>query len=482
MSGETQSDFSRAIAQLTVFTLWREAGLPAAPSKDGQYKSPFREERSASFSVLGGGKGFKDFGSDQKGGLIDFAKLAWPNKNADEIKELLIDLAGTRSVRPPAAAGKVVPFDKDAPPAVGPSVVVAPTDPRVLKAAKTIERNAQLRQAEAAIYEEREEQLRPYVNERKAIVPAWPDFVAARYAEGVAQLVADRKRQEQLAQDRGWPLAWVEELLALELVSYPLERWTEAGQRYARRQKAFRVDFPQVVHYGAAGAGANLVPIGYHQRFFKPGQGDEKARKGWLYVPSFPKSNTRSDFETAIVKCGLERGLHAGDETNRPDGFIPPLPFVMGDLEKTRTIVLLEGQWDAITFFGACGWFHDTSPPAGVAIFGIRGAQGVDNFLGYYQNWLQANRPLAWLIADNDNAGKAWREAPAAEPGKLQPPSLAERLEAAGCRQVLVSWLRPDPTWGKDFNDYYRAAKPTPTVMYKWMQKVGVLDAMGGWA
>jgi hypothetical protein len=476
MAGETQSDFSQALHRLTIFQLWREAGFAHAPSKDGQFKSPFREERTGSFSILGGGKGFKDHGAGIKGGLIEFAKLAWPNKNKDEIRDLMIDLAGTRSPTP----AKVVPFDPKAPAAPGP--VAAPVDPAVLKAAKTIERNRQLREAEAEIYDNREELLEPYVAKGKVSVPEWPSFVSDRYAEGVACLAAEPKRQEQLAADRGWPSFWVGELLAAHLLSYPLERWTEAGQRYARRQKAFRVDFPEIVHYGAAGAGATLRPVGYHQRFFVPARGDQEQRKGWLYVPSFPQKDTRSDYETALVKCGIERGLQAPDEAHRGEAFIPPLPFVLGDLEKARTIVLLEGQWDAITFYGACGWFHDTTPPPpGVVVFGIRGAQGVDTFLGYYHAWLKANRPLAWLIADNDNAGKAWREPPAAAEGMLQPPSLAERMEAAGCRKVLVSWLTPGP-WGKDFNDYYRAAKPTPDKMHKWMTKVGVMDAAGGWA
>lgn len=471
MSGETNSDFSRAIARLTIFQLWREANLPAAPAKDGMYKSPFREERSASFSVLGGGKGFKDFGSGAKGGVIDFAGLAFPNKTKDEIRDLIIDLAGTRSLPAP-----VVPFEPGVKPA---APAVAVIDPRVLRAAKTIERNAQLRDAERAIYDDREQQLEVYVSDKKADVPAWPAFVAERYQEGVDNLAGDRKRQAALAEDRGWPLFWVEELLPLGLLSYPWERWTEAGQKYARRQKAFRVDFPVVNLVG--GISVELRPVGYHQRFFIPARGDQEQRKGWLFIPGFPKDVSRSDFETRIVQCGIERGLQPPDETHKGEGFIPPLPFVMGDIEHARTIVLLEGQWDAITFFGACGWFNDTATPDGVAVFGIRGAQGMDVFIGYWQTWLRERRPLAWVIADNDDAGRGWREAPAAEDGMLRPPSLAEKLAAAGCRRVLVSWLEGG-RWGKDFNDFYRAAKPGPAAMFKWMHAEGVLDAAGGWA
>lgn len=479
----TNSDLSRAYQELTIFRLWEIAGLHGAvPSRDGIVKSPFREERTGSFSILGGGRGFKDHGANVSGGLKDFAKLCWPNLPEQELNDRIIEASGIIRTPAPVAQGAVVPFDPSAPPASGPTVVVAAVDPRVLKAVKSIERNARLRKAEDETYQRHEDLLKPRMDEKKVYVPEWPAMVAERYQEGVTMLAGDQARMTKLAKDRGWPLPWVVELLAQELLSYPLERWSDAGDRYAKRHKAFRVDFPIAVT-GDGSAYAKLQPVGYHQRFYTPPGGGREEKKGWLYVPSFPKTAARSQYEHAIVKCGVEeRGLKFDPERQKPESFIPPLPFVIGDLVNTRTIVLLEGQWDAITFYGACGWFHDTSPPEDVAVFGIRGAQGMDAFLGYWGRWLRANTPLAWVIADNDKAGATWREAPAAAPGELQPPGLGERLKAAGCRDVLISWLRPDPSWGKDFNDYYRVAQPDPTKMYRWMQRVGVLDANGGWA
>jgi hypothetical protein len=161
---------------------------------------------------------------------------------------------------------------------------------------------------------------------------------------------------------------------------------------------------------------------------------------------------------------------------------------VLGDLAAPRVVVLLEGQWDAVTFFGACGWFFDDDavdplPDTGCAVFGIRGAQGIDAFLSYWGEWLYRHKPRAWCIADNDAAGGTWREAPAAAPGLPRPPGLAEKLEAAGCRkgETLMTWLKPG-AWGKDFNDYFKAAAPTVPKMRDWLQRVGILDGKGAWA
>jgi hypothetical protein len=472
MSGETDSDFSRALQRLTIFQLWREAGLPLCPDRDGVYRSPFREDRSPSFSVGGAGKIFKDWARPEvAGGLKQFAKLCWPNDSDDQLKDRLVELAGTRTHRPAPAA---------APGAAAPVQIPA----AVVKAAKNLERKVKLAEAEERIYEDHAAQLaRPEMPEGKSVLPLWPDFVRERYLEGVATMRVEPKRQAELAADRGWPVPWVEELVALELVSYAWERGCDPGGRWAKRQKAFRVDFPLI---GADATTVALEPVGYHQRFFMPAKRPGEApTKGWLYVPSFPKGEPRNEYERAIVAEGLRRGLKWEPETREKGGtrdkFITGLPFVLGDLAAPRLVVLLEGQWDAITFYGACGWFHDTTPAAGVAVFGIRGAEGLEMFLAYWWRWLRAVRPLVWVIADNDAAGAGWRAAPAAKPGQLQPPSLADRLAAAGARGVKTSWLKPGP-WGKDFNDYYKVKKPTTAAMWKWMQSVGVLDASGGWA
>jgi hypothetical protein len=473
MSIEHNDDLARAKDALTIFRLWEAAALPGpVPQHDGMYRSPFREERTPSFSITKGGRVWCDFGGDAaaKGGVWEFAQRCpcWAgaaNDNAAMAK-VLIEVSGIMPTRPRAAGA-----GETAAPAV---------DPRLERAAKTIERRERLSQAVDAAYARREAALRPGVEWR--FLPAWPVFVAERYDEGRSVLLSDARRASELAKARGWPEEWVWELLDRELLSCPWERWSDPADQHARRQKAFRVDFPVVDQVGSE-LTVNLQPVGYHQRMYIPARGGERERKQWIFVPSFPKEAARSEFERKIVCCGLERGLkYEPGEGGMRATFLPPLPFVLGDLQRPRLLVLLEGQWDAITFFGACGWFHDTTPASGVAVFGIRGVQGMDVFLAYWSRWLRWHKPLAWVIAQNDPASLAWRQAPVVQPGELQVPSLADRLAHAGCRDVKLSWLRPNPTWGKDFNDYYRAGRPTLEAMWRWMDRVGVTGANGGWA
>lgn len=189
-----------------------------------------------------------------------------------------------------------------------------------------------------------------------------------------------------------------------------------------------------------------------------------------------PKGEPRSALEEAIVAYGESIGIEKGGRRS----LVPPMPFVLGDIVAPKVIVLLEGQWDAISFYGACGLFEESTSLSGIAVFGIRGAQGTDAFLGHWAHWLDRVKPRAWLIADNDAAGKTWREPPPAESGMPRPPGLAERLTAAGCRSTLVSWLKPG-SWGKDFNDYYRVKKPSAEAMATWLRNVGLLDKKGNW-
>lgn len=463
MAYPLNDDLKRAIDVLTIFRVWAAAHrdgavLEAAPAsdRDDQYKSPFREDgKTGSFSICHQGRGFKDFGGDgKKGGIWQFAQMCWPNKEPKVLAVDLIELSGISTTQPPKAAA--------------PGSAPAPIDPSIERAAKAIDRSARVRAAEAAVYEDREKLLRaPSVKPS----PAWPARVREHFLEGIQHMRDERDRVAHLAKSRGWPEAWVFELMELEQVSYPWERWARAGEKYAARQAAFAVHAPRFKM-----AATSLDAVGYHQRFYQPaGQGKPES-KGWLYVPSLPKNGPRSPLEEQLVAYGETLGI----EKNERRALVPPLPFVLGDVQKPKTIVLLEGQWDAISFFGACGFFHDTTPADGIAVFGIRGAQGTDAFLGHWALWLERVKPRVWVIADNDAAGGAWREAPPAEPGLPRPPSLSERLVAAGCRAPLVTWLKPG-TWGKDFNDYFKAATPGPEKMFKWMRSVGIIAENGGW-
>ncbi len=418
--------------------------------------SPFRDDgKRESFSVFEDGKAWKDHGGGgAKGDVWLFVKRCWPNEDDKTTARRMIEISGiTPTPRPPAGAPV--------------AVAVGAVDPRLAAAAKALAKKDLVKEQEERVYDARERDLRPRVA-RPAVV--WPPCVAERFNEGVTFLRGEPKRIEKLAVERGWPVEWAAELVERELVSYAWEPRAVPGQKFASRQKAFVVQTPRVVDEG----GWQLEAVGFHQRWFAPARNGEEAQKGWRYVPARPDEKTRewwTPFQHALAEVAEAR---MGDKAG---ALVPALPFVLGDLRRPKLIVLLEGQWDAITFFGACGYFHDTTPAEGVAVFGIRGAQGADVFLAHWRAWLLEAKPRVWVIADNDAAGGAWREAPAAEAGLPRPPSLAEKLAAAECRSVVVSWLKPG-AWGKDFNDYYRARRVAgadvgPDKMRAWMHRVG---------
>lgn len=487
MPYQDNDDLLRALNSLSIFDVWEKAyndgqlAEPAPPQRrDGQYKSPFRDDgRNGSFSICAHGSGFKDFGGDGvKGKVWKFAQLCYPRMERGELAKLLIDVSGITPTPPPAPRPRPSALGGDASAAA--PAAVAEIDPAVIRAARSIEKKRRERELEDRVWQQREDALRPQIEAKP--VPDWPRFVADRYADGVANLAASPARVRQLARDRGWPVEWADYLVREELVSYPWERWAIPGRAWAKRQKAFRVDAPDIAIIprpddDGAMAVATMRPVGYHQRWFMPAQGANPERKGWAYVPAFPKDAAKTAFEAELVKYAATLGVTP--ENRR--GLIPPLPFVLGDLAGPRLVVLLEGQWDAVTFAGACGWLYDGNPPEGVSIFGIRGAQGVEPFLAWWEKWLRHNRPLVWIIADNDEAGQGWYIPKKGEPGMPDPPSLAERLEFIGCRRVITSHLQGND-FGKDFNDFYKAAEPRQEDMISWMKQVGVMTAAGRWA
>jgi hypothetical protein len=491
------NDLPRALEALRIVDVWQEAYHAGVlteppPTREGLVKSPFRDEgRKGSFSICHGGRGYFDHGgagqgAQRSGNVWKFHEACYPSMEKRDRARALIALAAKLGLIVPAApasgAGRgpaetvqAVVVDESGKPRVE-----AVVSPELTAAAKALVRRQKAQEAEDEVYRARERELHPRI---AAPLPAWPEFVAKHFAEGIAHLrtPAGEKRLAELAAARGWPECWVRALVDRELFSFPWERWAAPGAKGAGRNRAFVVQVPRPAGLGRVA----LEPVGYHQLFYQFGRDGAPPEKKWLYVPSLPQWRARSALEEQLVAYAeKERGMTL--EQKRP--LVAPLPFVLGDLEAPRTIVLLEGQWDAITFFGACGWFFDDDrcdplPEQGCAIFGIRGAQGIDAFLSYWGEWLYRHQPRAWCIADNDAAGGTWREAPPAQPGLPRPPGLAEKLEAAGCRKgaTLMTWLKPGP-WGKDFNDYYRAARPTPAKMREWLQRVGVLDAKGGWA
>jgi hypothetical protein len=290
--------------------------------------------------------------------------------------------------------------------------------------------------------------------------------VVERWEDGVAWEGAGRA-VEKLCERRGWPASWADMLRGGEVLSFPLEPRWEAGEKGAKRMVAFRVEMPVADGRG----GATLRMVGYHQKFFNVQTQDS----GWRFVPSSKRPALQearwSSMQRAMVAAATTRGVEPGR------AMVPPLPFVAGCVVRPRLVIILEGQWDALTIMGALGGLHpDGYGPQDVAYFGVRGVNGVRAFLEYWGPLVRAWEPLVWLLPDNDGAktgGQWYAPARAAErePGVLY---FSERLRRLGARNVVVTPLRGDAGAGKDFNDYFRAAKPSAEAMAEWMGKLGL--------
>jgi len=127
-------------------------------------------------------------------------------------------------------------------------------------------------------------------------------------------------------------------------------------------------------------------------------------------------------------------------------------------------------------------------------VVGVRGASGVDTLLAYFGSWLERERPAVLVLADNDQAGRKWDTAEpmdATVPGSPLLPTFAEKLlRRPGQLASEPEWVprarrvevrRVAKIHGKDFNDYWKARKPSPAAMMKWLREMDYLGADGGW-
>ena len=246
-------------------------------------------------------------------------------------------------------------------------------------------------------------------------LPVMPDSVADSWTEGVDYVLAHPISAVRLAGFRGWPVPFAQYLIDCAAISMPL--------RYNERGIAFQVIAPE----GERGS-MTTRPVGYHIRL--KGKSGEKA--SWQFLP-----------------CEKEHG-HG----------IPPLPFILGDFETASLLVILEGQWDALSFALAAGWLGEGALwPAGVGLIGIRGLGAWKTFLRYYERfWPESANSL--LIPDADDKGKQWYTGTECFATKLS------KL----CRKVAVVDCAPF----KDFNDLLRSEKPGPEVIVELFASHGM--------
>ena len=212
----------------------------------------------------------------------------------------------------------------------------------------------------------------------KRTPPPWSS-VEAQWEEGHAWLAGNTEMKERMAKWRGWPVHWVERLVESGMLACPIYQ--------EKRCTAFLVMQPTT---------DGAVKIGFHVRL-KDGS--------WRFAPSGIKAN----------------------------------PFWFGDLASPR-LIILEGQWDAITLAGSAGWLdRHEAWPEDVAVVGIRGATGTDAFMELVAPTIKQTRPEVFIIRDGDEAGERWRSkfAPSIKP-------LAKRLRLFRMEDA------------KDLNDAYK--------------------------
>ena len=91
-------DIEEAKARLTIPALWARLDLPGSPKVS--CKSPFREDKHASFSVSKCGKLFNDFTTGEAGDAIDFLQLATGLSPEAAFTKFLEMASGARSPLP----------------------------------------------------------------------------------------------------------------------------------------------------------------------------------------------------------------------------------------------------------------------------------------------------------------------------------------------------------------------------------------------
>lgn len=100
-------DIAELKARYSITRAWADLGLGSQPGKC--VPSPFREDRSPSFSVFEDGTRWKDFATGDGGDVIDFVKLALNGSTAEAIRWVKDRLGVARHARQPEGTRKPGP-------------------------------------------------------------------------------------------------------------------------------------------------------------------------------------------------------------------------------------------------------------------------------------------------------------------------------------------------------------------------------------
>ena len=95
-------------ARYTVLDVWRMLMPHSCPAKDGVYHSPFRDDRTESFSISGQGARFHYFGTGDGTDCIDFYQLATGCTRKEAMQKLAEGLGQAPVLPPPPPKRKPV--------------------------------------------------------------------------------------------------------------------------------------------------------------------------------------------------------------------------------------------------------------------------------------------------------------------------------------------------------------------------------------
>lgn len=394
---DTDLPLQRAKERLTIWDVWDATALERPPydkwGRKGLVSSPFRNDSDASFSVDRDGAKFFDFGEQRGGDVITFIERAF-DMDFRDARAKALELAGVED--DPRRASEMSKAER--------------------RRRAVAQRNKQSRAAferMKAMYEETAEAP------QRAL---WSPVVFGRWSEGRLHVRTNKPKLRQLAEMRGWPLEWAYGLCNDGLVSLPVKAGFEI-EPGAPRGWAFAVESP--------GEDGEMVTVGYHQYTPFRDRNTGKTRKVWGYFPNATEKKRPSTYQNALMREGRT---------------VPALPFCIGETRDPERVCILEGQWDAITYFGAIGGFDIETPR--VLVLGCRGVSSQELVLSDWGRVLRGREVV--LVPQSDEAGLAWVRRERKGLG-VEVPCFADRLGELASK-LTVKEL-PE---GMDYNDFYR--------------------------
>lgn len=209
MSGQT-SVLSEALERVDLFRVASALGI--LDLRHGVQKSPFRTDKHGkSFSVFEGGTRFRDHAREEHaGGTWHFVTLARPEFSKQQVAEFIIRLAG-----------------------LDPEANRKPGKAAYRQFSESMRR---------AMYEDRKRALQETQSFDE--LQPWPRAADRFWSEGREHLSQAGQHKRRLAESRGWPIAVVDYLLELDLISAPWLPWSTPRKPKAQRGIAFKVEMP----------------------------------------------------------------------------------------------------------------------------------------------------------------------------------------------------------------------------------------------